>query len=153
MVAADGGLLPSSAFRDLQLDGIVRAAGRRIEAARLCGGELPYFGGEAAGDVVAFGLLDATHALAERDGAGGGVVAGFFDAEDRLVEVFEPEASDFDGSFGHEALALPLACKPEAAVGVAMKYQADGADDFLRGVVFEAERPVPLVAAGNGGEC
>ena len=48
---------------------------------------------------------------------------------------------------------MPFACEPEAAVVVALAHEADGADDFLRRVVFEAEHPVPFVAAGDSGEC
>ncbi len=69
-----------------------------------------------------------------------------------MVEVFEPEASDFFRGFGHQSSALPLARDPEAAVDGAGEDEADGADDLCFGIVFEAKHPVPLVSAFDGGE-
>jgi hypothetical protein len=124
-----------------------------IQSAPVFCGKLPYFGGEAARDVVVFCLGDATHALTKGDGTGGGVVAGFLDAEGWLLQVFEPEACDFLGGFGHQAASLPVACEPEATIVVAFAHQADGADDLCFSVIFETEHPVPLVSAFDGGNC
>ena len=119
-------------------------------AAPLFGGDGLDFGGEAA-DVVAFFGGDHAHAVLLGDAAGGGVGGGFGDAHLGEAEGVEPEVGDGGGGFGHEALALPGEAEPEAAIVVGALHQGDEADE-LGGVGLEAERPVPLVAAGDGGE-
>ena len=93
------------------------------------GGKFPVFGGEAAGDVVVFGLGGAAHSFAHGDGSGCQVLACFFGAESGLLQLFEPEAVDGLNGFGHETLPLPWQRDPEAAIDGAGEDEADGADD------------------------
>ena len=123
----------------------------------LVGGDLPDLAGLPAGDEVSLLDGDEAHAGFFGDAAGGEVAHGLWGAEDGETEDVEPEVVDGDYGFGHQALTLPGETEPEAAiVGPVSKeaggsVQADGADVFF-GRLPESQRPLPFVAAFDGGE-
>lgn len=123
----------------------------------LVGGDLPYLTGMPAGDEVSLFGRDEAHAGLFRDAAGGEVAHGLGRAEDWETEDVEPEIVDCDYGLGHQALTVPGKSKPEAAIvgpgsilGVG-SMQTDGSDVFL-GRLPESQRPLPFVAAFDGGD-
>src|SRR4029077_13998216 len=78
-----------------------------LAGAPFFGGDFPYFGGEAAGNVVAIFGGHHSHELLFGNAAGGDIAVGFRSAQDRETESTEPEFCDRFAGFGHEALTLP----------------------------------------------
>jgi hypothetical protein len=114
-------------------------------------GHLPYFGGQCAGDEVALFGGDDAHAGLLRDASGGEISDRLGGAKDGESEDIEPEVIYGADGLGHKALAVPWQAEPEAAIiGLALD-ERDGSDVVLGGLL-ESQRPVPFVAALDGGE-
>ena len=91
-------------------------AARGMSLEPVFGGELPVFGGEAAGDVVVFGFEDAAHSLAEGDGSRCGVL--FCYGAQPLDPVSGPQPH-------HDRAASPVAAEQTPFILRQSKYFAD----------------------------
>lgn len=115
-------------------------------------GNFPHFGGQAAGDVVAFGDGYDAHALLFGDAARGDVRNRFGGAENGKLEHVEPEGSDGIGGFGHQSAAMKGGIKPEATIVVVVGFMEIDAADDSSGIGLEADAPIPCLAASHGGK-
>ncbi len=115
------------------------------------GGDLPDLAGEPAGDEVSLFGGDDAHAGRLGDATGGDVADCLWSAEDRESQDVEPEVVDGDDGLGHQALVVPWEAKPEAAI-VGFRFMQTDCADVLLGRLLQSQRPLPLVAAFDGGE-
>src|SRR5262249_2811287 len=114
-------------------------------------GDLPYFSGKTAGDMVLFNVRYNAHALLFRDAPRADVGNCFGHTHDGKLQLGKPVVVNGIAGLAHQSLAVPLGSDPETSVFVLAAHETDASDNPV-GIVLLPQGPMPGLTTSDGGQ-